>query len=76
MQPGWHDLVCDCGSENFYRMIKLSWSEAGGQVEKFGGFKCSKCRKEADPAKMIHATKIRVKQRQIRELEEQISPTP
>ena len=74
VQPGRHDLTCECGSDKFHKMTALSWSESGGQIEKFGGFRCSKCRKEADPAKMIHALKIKVKKGQIKELEDQIGP--
>ena len=66
---GWEILKCECGSEHFQQVFKLSWHEGQGTSMRPDGYFCSDCQRLVNTQKMINVAEEKVLKAKIKELQ-------
>ena len=69
---GFERLTCSCGTSKFARVSYLRWKQGAGVTEEPGGYFCLECHAIVDGAKLITAAQLRAKQRELKELQDEI----
>jgi hypothetical protein len=69
----WVTLKCECGGDRFAPIVKLKFKAGGGTTTEPAGHQCTECRAIVDNAYMIRLVERQDKQRQLRELQEELS---
>lgn len=80
----WESLACaSCESKKFVRLMELRVHPTGGSAEAPGGWQCAKCGHEADHHAMLQASKVKLKQRELAQMQAELAaqqtqslPTP
>lgn len=69
---GYERLTCSCGTDRFARIMHLRWKPGSGVTEEPGGYFCVECHGVVDAAALIQKAQVRIKQRELKELQEEV----
>ena len=69
---GWQPLACDCGSQEFTQVARLSFHETQGSSSRPDGWQCAGCGKRAPMSAMVERAKRLSLQKKIEELNGQL----
>lgn len=70
--PMWHNLMCECGGEEFLSLVHLRCHPTGGTSREQGGLQCAKCGKNVDMGALIQRDRLKQKKEELRALTEEI----
>ena len=64
----WTDLLCECGSNAFRKIISLKWHPNSGMTENSNGWECTKCSLKADSGRLVEDAQLRQKEKELKTL--------
>lgn len=68
----WMNLACSCGSVKFVQLVNIRWSPGGGAPALPCGWRCADCHQEVDQGKLIQEQQIKVKKKELEQLQEEV----
>ena len=69
---GYERLTCICAADRFAKITHLRWKDGSGVTEEPAGYFCLECHSVVNAAKLIERVKVKIKQRELKELQDEI----